>query len=64
MPTENRPTVKLVGCDGNALSMLGRCHKVIKRDWPQERWKAFCAEATNGDYDHVLQTIMEHFEVE
>ena len=60
-----KPQVKLVGEDGNAFSILGRCSRSFKKSGlPQEWWDKFHAEATSGDYDHLLQTVMKYFEVD
>jgi len=59
------PTVQLLGRDGNAFAILGACHLAARRaGWTQERINEFTAKATDGDYDHLLGTVMEHFDVE
>jgi len=56
-----KPQLELVGHDGNAFVILGRARKVaLKHGLP---WDAIHKEATSGDYDHLLQTMMKHFEV-
>jgi len=53
-------SVKLVGEDGNALLILGRCMKVMQRaKLPPEEIDAFLNEAKSGDYDNLLQTCMK-----
>lgn len=65
MDTTTKPTVKLVGTDGNAFSVLGKCDRVAKRaDWPKEKRDEFRAEAMSGDYDNLLRVVHEYFEVE
>lgn len=60
-----KPTVELLGHDGNAYAILGRCRRAACRaGWADEAWQAFFDEARAGDYDHLLRTVMEHFEVE
>lgn len=62
---ETKPSVKLVGEDGNAFAILGACRKAARRaGWSQERIAAFIERATGGDYHHLLATAMEEFEVE
>jgi hypothetical protein len=57
--------VKLVGEDGNAYNILGRCQRAMRdAGLPQDERDAFFAEATSGNYDHLLQTAMRWFEVE
>lgn len=57
-------TVKLVGEDGNAFMILGKVSKALKRGGHEDLAKEFMKEATNGDYDHLLQTAMEYVEIE
>jgi len=65
MPKYPDITVTLVGEDGNAFAILGRVKQALRRAGvPQEEQDAFMAEATAGDYDHLLQTVMRWVEVE
>ena len=58
-----RPKVKLVGEDGNAFSILGRCLGAARHaGWTKEECDTFQKEATTGDYDHLLQTVMKYFD--
>jgi uncharacterized protein DUF4314 len=51
--------VQLTGEDGNAFAILGRTAAALRRAGvPQEEIDAFFAEATSGDYDHLLATTM------
>jgi hypothetical protein len=60
-----RPKVKLIGEDGNAFSILARCHEAAtKAGWTEEQWKEFRKEATSGDYDKLLCTVMDYFDEE
>ena len=60
-----RPTVKLIGGDGNAFAILGACQRAARKaGWPKERWDAVRDEMTSGDYDQLLGTAMKHFDVE
>lgn len=60
-----KPRVKLMGEGGNAFMILGLCRRAAlhNRLWTQQEWEAFRAEATAGDYAHLLSTVMDHFEV-
>jgi hypothetical protein len=50
--------VELVGLDGNAFAVLGRVLGALKRAGvPEAERKEFQAEATSGDYDHLLATV-------
>ena len=54
--------VKLVGEDGNAFAILGRYSTAARRAGvSKDERDAFTAEATSGDYNHLLLTCMEWF---
>lgn len=56
--------VTLTGHDGNAFVVLGRCSQVAREaGLSEDEIAAFMAEATAGDYDHLLQATMRWFEV-
>ena len=60
-----RPVVKLVGEDGNAFAILGRCRGAAKRaGWTSAQIEEFRTEAMSGDYNHLLRTVMKYFEVD
>ena len=45
--------------DGNAFWLLGSAKKAQRKaGWTPEQSDAWYAEATSGDYDHVIQTIL------
>ena len=45
--------------DGNAFALLGHARRAqVKAAWTIRQMDAFHAEATSGDYDHVVQTII------
>jgi hypothetical protein len=53
-------TVDLTNCDGNAYSILGKVRSRLKKAGiPENEIKAFSDEATSGNYDHLLQTVMK-----
>lgn len=61
--TEIRPSLQLAGADGNAFAILCRASIAARRSqMTNEEWKEIRAEAMAGDYDHLLQTIMKHFD--
>jgi len=51
--------VKLTGTNGNAFAVLGKTIKSLKSGGatPSEV-QNFQSEATSGDYDHLLGTVM------
>lgn len=62
--TQTGIELSLIGEDGNAFSILGKAQKAMRRaKLPQEQIDQFMAEATAGDYNHLLQTTMRWFKV-
>jgi hypothetical protein len=49
--------------DGNAFAILGACSKAMKMAGRYEEWSAFHTEATSDDYDHLLATVTDWFDV-
>lgn len=65
MPKYPEITVRLTGENGNAFNILSICLKTMRQSGlSQEERDAFYAEATSGNYDHLLATCMEWFNVE
>lgn len=59
-----RPEVRLTGTDGNAFAVLGAVRRALREAGnPPEVVEAFTAEATAGDYDHLLLTAAAYAEV-
>jgi hypothetical protein len=51
--------VQLTGEDGNAFAILGRTARALREaGLPKDELDQYYAEATSGDYDHLLQTTM------
>ena len=63
-PTADRPVLTLIGQDGNAFSILGKARRTLLLAGRGDEWTGFVAEATRGDYDQLLATVMDWFEVE
>lgn len=58
-------TVQLVGKNGNAFYILGLCKSAMERNHlPQNEIDQFMSEATSGDYNHLLVTVMAWFDVD
>jgi hypothetical protein len=56
--------VRLIGEDGNAFTVLGKVNQALRQAGiSQAERDAFRQEATAGDYDHLLQTVMRWVEV-
>ena len=56
--------VKMVGEDGNAFAILGRCRQALARARRLDLWAEFHKEATSADYNHLLATVCDYFEVD
>jgi hypothetical protein len=51
--------VDLVGQDGNAFFVLGKVQRELRRaKVSKEEQEFFMDEATSGDYNHLLQTVI------
>ncbi len=62
--SEERPVLELVGQDGNAFNVLGLARRAARNaGWSKEKIEAFLNEAMAGDYNHLLATCMDNFEV-
>ena len=59
-----RPVLKIIGTDGNAFALLGKARRAAYAAGMKDKWPEIQAEATAGDYDHLLGTLMEYFDVE
>ncbi len=60
-----KPTVQLIGQDGNAFMILGLCRKAaIKAGWDKEKIDSVLGKMMEGDYSHLLNTAGEHFNIE
>lgn len=65
MSEKQKPKVKLVGTDGNAFAILGKCIRALRQaGYSSDEIAKFKKEATSSDYDHLLATCMEWCNVE
>lgn len=65
MPKYSDIIVQLVGQDSNAFNVLGICRRAMKRaHLPESEIEAFTQEATSSNYDNLLATVCEYFNVE
>ena len=56
--------VELTGHDGNAIAILGRVRKALRRGAvPPKEVALFFEEATAGDYNDLLATCMRWVDV-
>jgi len=59
-----KPIVSLVGEDGNAFAIMGKCKRAARSCWTQQELELFLEEAISGDYDHLLGLVQTYFEIE
>ena len=64
MPKFPDVTVRLVGKDGNAFSIMGTVAKALRKSGHKEAVDEFMKQAMSGNYDNLLRTCMEYVEVE
>jgi hypothetical protein len=61
---EVKPTVYLIGHDGNAFSIIAKCRQAAeKANWSSDRVSEMTSKMMSGNYDNVLTTAMEYFNV-
>jgi len=58
---EKKPTLEIVGHDGNAFAILCKARKVAREN--NMDWVKIGEEARSGDYDHLLRTMIKYFDV-
>lgn len=57
--------VPLTGEDGNAFAIIGRVRTALRRaGYEPELIEEFTREAMSGDYDHLIQTVLEYVDAE
>lgn len=62
---EKKPTLTLIGNDGNAFAVIGAARKAARKaGWTTTKIERVIGEMQAGDYDHLLQVAMREFEVE
>ena len=61
----DKPTVKLVGVDGNAFAVMGAVSTALTRaGWTPEERKDVLDDMMSSDYDHLMQAVCKVCEVE
>lgn len=64
MPKYPNIKVKLVGCDGNAFAILGCCFAAMKKSGlPKSEQDEFYKQATSSDYNNLLATCVQWFNI-
>jgi len=61
--TTKKVKLQLEGLDGNAFSLMGAFQRQARKEgWTPEEIKEVLDECKKGDYNHLLQTLVEHCE--
>ena len=60
---KEKPTVKLIGKDGNAFYILGKTITALRNAGMEVEAEQYKEKATSGDYNHLLATTMEYVNV-
>ena len=61
----SKPTVKLIGQDGNAFATMGNIKRASKRTRTDQEYNdKYLTEATSHDYNHLLTVSMKYVNVE
>ena len=65
VPSRERPTVKLVGTDGNAFAIMGAVTSALRgAGYTNEEIHEYQAQCMSGDYNNLLTTSMKWVDVE
>ena len=56
-------TLNLQNVSGNAFAILGVTRRAMERAGKRELWDEFHKEATSGDYNNLLCTVSDWFDV-
>jgi len=60
-----KPTVKLIGQDGNAFAIMGNIKRALKRAGADREYiDEYLKEATSGDYNTLLTASMKYVNIE
>ena len=60
-----KPTVKLIGEDGNAFVILGRITAALRKaGYKEEYIEKYQEESMSGDYDNLLVTATKYVNIE
>ena len=59
-----KPTVKLIGEDGNAFAIMGTVAKALKEaGFSEEHIDKYYEESSSGDYDNLIRVAMKYANV-
>ena len=64
METPPKPTVKLLGEDGNAFAIMGKVAIALKKaGFSEEHIDEYYEESSSGDYDNLIRVAMKYANV-
>lgn len=64
METTTKPSVTLIGEDGNVFNLIGICSKALKNVGQYEEAKKMTSECFSAEsYDEALQIMMKYCDV-
>lgn len=64
MPKYPNIRVPLSKMDSNSFLILGRCNTLMKENGLQEEFPVFLKQAISKDFDTLIRTVMDWFNVE
>ena len=63
MVINKKVKLELIGLDGNAFALMGAFERQARHEkWSAEEIDNILNECTSGDYNHLLNTLMEYCE--
>jgi len=61
---QTKPTVRLVGSDGNAFAIMGKVGRALRESGADKEYvDKYMNEAMSGDYDNLLRVSMTYVDV-
>lgn len=62
-PQARKVALSLIGLEGNAFNLLGHFQRAARQQgWTDIDIKSVLGDATSGDYNHLLQVLIQHTE--
>ena len=59
-----KPTVNLIGKDGNAFSIMGEISNALRKAGADKEYiEQYFKESTIGDYNNLLKTAMKYVDI-
>ena len=58
-----KPTVKLIGEDGNAFAIMGKVEEALRKSENPEMASKYLEEVVQGDYNHLLRVTTKYVNI-